>query len=499
VQQTLDRATPESVGIPSKVILEWVDELERTAPDPHSLMIVRHGKVVAEGWWAPNAPELHQTLFSVSKSFTSTAIGMAIAEGHFGLDDPVVSFFPAEMPAQVSPNLAAMRVRHLLTMCTGHDAETVDSAFPGRDSNLVRGFLALPVADPPGSHFVYNTPATYMLSAILQKRTGMRLLDYLGPRLFEPLGIENPTWEQDRSGINMGGFGLKVRTEDLARLGQLYLQKGVWGGKTLVPAEWVAAATSPQIETGPELNPNPDWGQGYGYQFWRSRHDSFRADGAFGQFCVVVPAQGLVIAITAGIGPMHRVLDSLWSVVLPSLQATALPADPAAHGALKQRMAGLRLVPRSGATSSPLESELNGAEFTCDPNPLGWTSLRFELNSRGGALALGVEGSRRPRRLRFGRGAWLTSSSATVRDWPGRHLAVGTLWRGQPLAASAAWPRPDCLELDVCLYTNAFRYTLTFDFSGPQMRISVHVNVAFGPTDLGEFAARRTTAAVPAP
>jgi CubicO group peptidase (beta-lactamase class C family) len=110
VEQTLDRATPESVGIPSKVILEWVNELEHTAPDPHSLMIVRQGKVVTEGWWAPNAPELRQTLFSVSKSFTSTAIGMAIAEGHFGLDDPVVSFFPAETPAQVSPNLAAMKL-----------------------------------------------------------------------------------------------------------------------------------------------------------------------------------------------------------------------------------------------------------------------------------------------------------------------------------------------------------------------------------------------------
>ena len=487
MEQTLDRATPESVGIPSNVILEWVNELERVAPDPHSLMIVRHGKVVAEGWWAPNAPELRQTLFSVSKSFTSTAIGMAIAEGHFGLNDPVVSFFPAETPAQVSPNLAAMKVRHLLAMCTGHTSETVDSAFPGRDSNLVRAFLALPVADTPGSHFVYNTPATYMLSAILQKRTGMRLLDYLGPRLFEPLGIENPTWEQDRSGINMGGFGLRVRTEDIARLGQLYLQKGVW------------AATSRQIETGPGLNPNPDWGQGYGYQFWRGRHDSFRADGAFGQFCVVVPAQGLVVAMTSGTGPMHRVLDSLWSILLPSLQAAELPADPAAHGALRQRLAGLRLVPRSGATSSHLESEFNGADFTVDPNPLGWTSLCFELNSRGGALVFGVEGSRRLWRLRFGRGAWRTGSSAIVLQWQGQHLTTSTAWRDQPLAASAAWPRPDRLEVDVCLYTNAYRYTLTFDFSGPHLRISARVNVAFGPTDLGEFAARRATAAIPFP
>ena len=489
MEQTLDRATPESVGIPSNVILEWVDELERIAPDSHSLMIVRHGRVVAEGWWAPNAPELPQTLFSVSKSFTSTAVGMAIAEGHFGLDDPVVSFFPTETPAQVSPNLAAMKVRHLLAMCTGHDVETVDRATVGEGTHAVRDFLALPVADPPGTHFVYNTAGTYMLSAIIQKQTGLKLVDYLRPRLFEPLGIENPTWEQDRSGVNMGGFGLRVRTEDIARLGQLYLQKGVWGGKRLISAEWVESATSVQIANGP--NENPDWTQGYGYQFWRGRHDSFRADGAFGQYCVVVPAQDLVIAMTAGTGPMHRVLDSLWSIVLPGLQPTPIPEDPAAYEALKQRLAGLRLIPRLGAASSALEASLNGAEFTFDANPFGWRSLRFEFTSSEGALAIFEEGARRPRRLRFGRGAWRTSPSAAVRDWPGEHLAVSASWRGQPLAASAAWPRPDCLEVDVCLYTNAFRYTLTFDFSGPQLRLSARVNVAFGPTDLGVLVARR--------
>ena len=154
-------------------------------------------------------------------------------------------------------------------------------------------------------------------------------------------------------------------------------------------------------------------------------------------------------------------------------------------------MAGLRLVPRPGAASSALEASLDGAEFTFDANPFGWRSLRFEFTSSEGALAIFGEGTRRPRRLRFGRGAWRTSPSAAVRDWPGEHLAVSASWRGQPMAVSAAWPRPDCLEVDVCLYTNAFRYTLTFDFSGPQVRLSVRVNVAFGPTDLGVLVARR--------
>ena len=478
MDKMLDRATPESAGISSNVLLDWVNELERKVSETHSLMVVRHGKVVAEGWWAPNAPELNQTLFSLSKSFTSTAVGMAIAEGHFGLDDPVVSFFPAESPAQVSTNLAAMRVRHLLAMCTGHTEEIINGALGFNGPNWVRTFLAQPVADPPGSHFVYNTPATYMLSAILQKQTGVKLVDYLRPRLFEPLGIENPIWEEDPRGINVGGYGLQVRTEDIARFGQLYLQKGVWGGKRLVSAEWVEAATSVQIQNAP--NANPDWAQGYGYQFWRGRHDSYRGDGAFGQYCVVVPAQDLVIATTAGTELMHRILDSIWSIVIPGLTPAELPEDPAAHRALSHRLDGLRLVPRPGAASSTREAGLAGATFSFDPNPLGLTSLRFELTARGGALVCCGEDTTRPQRLRFGRGAWRKGLSAILPEW-----------RGQPLAASAVWPQPDRLELDVCLYTSPFRYTLTFDFLGPQLRLATRVNVSFGPTDLGMLVGRR--------
>jgi CubicO group peptidase (beta-lactamase class C family) len=480
--QTLDRATPESVGIPSRVIHAWVDELDSKVSDTHSLMVVRHGKVVAEGWWSPNGPELNQTLFSLSKSFTSTAVGMAVAEGNFGLDDYVLSFFPAEAPAKVSPNLAAMKVRHLLAMCTGHLEPPDQKVFDGKDRNWVRSFLSLPVEEPPGTHFLYDTPATYMLSAIIQKRTGTKLIDYLRPRLFEPLGIENPTWEEDPRGINTGGFGLRVRTEDIARFGQFYLQKGVWGGRRLIGAEWVEAATSCQIANAP--NENPDWALGYGYQFWRGRHDSYRGDGAFGQFCVVVPAEDLVIAVTAGTPWMHRVLDSIWETLLPGLRSAELPEDPAAHRALTERLAGLALVPRPGAVSSSLEAGLHGVEFAIDPNPRGLTALRFEFDSRGGVLLVRERGKKRPRRLRFGRGAW----------HKGRSTLIPQL-RGEPLVASAAWPRPDRLEIDVCLFSSPFRYTIDIDLAGPDVRVSTHVNVAFGSTDLGVLVARRATPA----
>ena len=480
--QDLDRATPESLGIPSTAILEWVDALERIAPDFHSLMIVRHGRVAAEGWWAPNGPALPHLLYSVSKSFTSTAVGLAIAEGHFGLDDPVVSFFPDRAPAHVGPNLAAMKVRHLLAMCTGHDEATVGGPSPDLGLDLIANFLALPIADPPGSRFVYNTPASYVLSAIVQKRTGLNLVDYLEPRLFQPLGIERPTWLADSQGIAMGGFGLRLRTEDIARFGQLYLQKGVWGGRQVVPADWVAAATSLQIDNSPSHNPSPDWVQGYGYQFWRGRHDSFRGDGAFGQFCVVVPEADLVVAMTAGIGPMQSVLETVWDVLLPSLAPAPLAEDAAALAALAARLNALRLTPRIGAAASPLESDLEGAEFAVEPNDFGFRSLRLEYRPGGGSLVASDQDGV-PRTLEFGRAGWREGTSDLMPEW-----------RGQPLVASGAWPRPECLELDVCLYTGAYRYRLAFDFSGPELRLSVSVNVSFGPTDLGSLVARRVPA-----
>jgi CubicO group peptidase (beta-lactamase class C family) len=232
----------------------------------NSVMIVRHGRVVAEGWWSPYEASRPHVMYSLSKSFTSTAVGFAIAEGKFTLDDQVLRFFPDEAPASPSDNLRAMRVRDLLRMATGHQTEPsmlvpADSSM--RDASWVRRFFAHPVAFKPGTHFLYNSPATYMLSAIVQKTTGQTVRDYLTPRLFEPLGIARPTWSTSPEGISAGAYGLNVRTEDIAKLGQLYLQHGVWNGKQLLPAGWADTATARQTSNG--SSPTSDWDQGYGF------------------------------------------------------------------------------------------------------------------------------------------------------------------------------------------------------------------------------------------
>ena len=170
----LPRSTPEAQGIASTAVSMFIEQAEKNIDALHSLMLLRHGQVVAEGWWAPYAPERPHMLFSLSKSFTSTAVGLAVAEGRLTVDDPVLSFFPEDAPAKVSANLAAMRVRHLLSMSTGHAEDTTGYFWRSRDKTWVRAFLARPVKYEPGTHFLYNTGATYMLSAIVQKLTGKR-------------------------------------------------------------------------------------------------------------------------------------------------------------------------------------------------------------------------------------------------------------------------------------------------------------------------------------
>ena len=254
-----------------------------------------------------------------------------------------LKFFPDDVPAEPSANLKAMRVSDLLRMSTGQQTEPPRSP----DEVWTKVFLAQPVPFKPGTHFLYNTSATYMLSAIVQKATGMTVLDYLGPRLFEPLGIEHPTWETSPQGMSTGGYGLSIRTEDIARFGQLYLQKGQWQGKQLVPAAWIEAATARQTSNGSD--PNSDWAQGYGYQFWRCRHGAYRGDGAFGQFCVVLP--------DAGRGDRHhqrgeehasRAEPGLGQSAAGHAIVVAAPDDEAT-GQLRLALKGLSLPPAEGA------------------------------------------------------------------------------------------------------------------------------------------------------
>jgi CubicO group peptidase (beta-lactamase class C family) len=336
--QPLLRSTPESQGISSQAIRDFVSTVDKI-DTLHSFMLLRHGHVVGEGWWKPEAPDKPHVLHSLSKSFNSTAVGLAIAEGKLNLDDPVLKFFPTDAPAEPSENLKAMKVRDLLTMTCGHDTE----AKSARGAPAVKDFLAQPVPHKPGTHFLYNTLGSYTLSAIVTKATGQTSLEFLKPRLFEPLGIENPEWPSSPEGNSLGGYGLQLCTEDIAKFGQLYLQKGKWNGKQLIPENWVEQATSKQVPNDQEGHSKIgiDWVQGYCFQFWRCTHNAFRGDGANGQLCVVIPEKDAVIAITADTGNFQGEMNAIWEKLYPAFQSEALPENPEGVEKLKQSLVAL--------------------------------------------------------------------------------------------------------------------------------------------------------------
>src|SRR5262245_13729750 len=455
----LPRSSPEEQGVSSTGLLSFVEAADAQIEGLHSFMLVRHGHVVAEGWWSPfDAASRHQ-LYSLTKSFTSTAVGLAVADGKLRLDDPVLPMFPDDAPAEASDNLKAMRVRDLLSMSTGHHAEA-----PFRnETRWVKAFLGDPVFHKPGTFFLYNTPASNTLAAIVGKAVGESVLDYLRPRLFEPLGFEEPLWDRDPQGQPIGGYGLYLRTEEIARFGQLYLQKGQWQGKQVVPAAWVEAATSRQVSNGSK--PESDWEQGYGYQFWRCRHRAYRGDGAFGQFCVVLPEQDAVVAITSGVKNLQAVLDAVWDRLLPALQADRLPEDAAARERLRAALARLTLAMPKGAAVPTPGPKATGRRYTFPANEQKVEAVGLER--KGEAVALVGRWNGLEQRLPLGRGAWTRG-----------RLAYGAQPE-QPVAATGAWTSPDTYTARIAFYETPFVLTLTLRFAGDQVFYDSEYNVAF--------------------
>jgi CubicO group peptidase (beta-lactamase class C family) len=427
-------------------------------------MVLRNGHVVAEGFWSPYMRNDPHMMFSLSKSFTSTAVGLAAAEGKLSIDDTVLQHFPDDAPGEPSANLKGMRIRDLLAMSTGQHAEEMQK-FSFAEKGLTKAFLGLPVAHKPGTHFWYNTPATYMLSAIVNKATGQDLMEFLRPRLFEPLGIENPTWEKSPDGISMGGFGLKVRTEDVARFGQLYLQRGEWGGKQLVPAAWIDAATSRQASNG--SSPTSDWDQGYGYQFWRCRHGLYRGDGAFGQFCIVMPEQKVVVAITSGTRDLQGVMNVVWDHLLGGVKPTALPDEAATKAKLDQKLAGLVLKTQEGKPTSPKAARVSGRTFTFPENDDKIESVRLDFSRTGATIVLNRAGQTSQAACGFG-------------EWKRGGTLPGGDGQPQAAAGSGAWTDDETYTARFYLYETPFRIAATFRFAGDALVLDRDQNVTLG-------------------
>ena len=471
-RRRLPRSSPETQGVDPRALDALVADLV-ALPELHSVMVLRHGAVVAEGWVAPYGPERLHELFSLSKSFTATAVGFAVAEGLLDLDDLLVDHFPDRVPADPDPRLRSLRLRHLLTMTTGHEDEPVIY----RAQDWVAEFLAAPLPHEPGTHFLYNTAASYVLAATVQQVTGERLLAYLRPRLLEPLGITGATWDRCPRGVDLGGLGLSLTTEDIAAFGQLFLQDGVWDGRRVLPQGWVAAASAAQVPNGDPVT-GGDWWQGYGYQMWRCRHDGYRGDGAFGQLCVVLPEQDVVVAVTAAVADMQQPLDALWRHLLPALSDGPRPADDEGRAALERRLAGLRLDPPSGAPTSPTGARVSGrtirfADTSVPPEPDGqsWTVPTSAVLETGeDADRLTVRWGRRTVRVDVGHDAPVTNRLRLRRRTP------------EDVLVSGAWTGPDTYVLTCRFVDSPFVATVTATVDGDDVTLVAELNVAFGAT-----------------
>lgn len=451
----LPYASPESQGVSSRALARFLRDLNARIRYPQGLVFVRHGHVVCEAYWAPAAPDIPHQLFSLTKSFTSSAIGIAIGEGRLSLDDTILPFFPEYDTPAVGPRMRRVTIRHLLTMSCGHaecPSHRMLDADPACD--LVKGFLELEPVYEPGTHFAYNSIGTYMLSAILRRVTGENLSDYLLPRMLEPVGIGPLYSEKCRChGTDIGGWGLWASTRQLALAGQLWLHDGAWNGRQIIPADYMREAKSWQIQNGPG---SADWCQGYGFQFWRCQHQCVRGDGASGQYVVMDPRRDSVLVINSAIRNMQEPLDLFWGTMIDAQTDAPLPEDPAALDELRALERSLQspMATRVAAQATAMAPEPVPAPraFAASPNVWGLATVSLGFRADGADIELAYADRMARFAARYGEPA---ASKAEMID-AGHAIDV---------ASNLEWLAPDHLRI-VALCPGAInRFTLDLHFA----------------------------------
>jgi CubicO group peptidase (beta-lactamase class C family) len=388
----LPRALPHECGVDPRGIVDFLAAVSSAGLELHSFMLYRQGAVVAEAFWRPYSAHRMHVQHSATKSWTATAVGLLIDDGRLSLDDKVVSFFPQMCPQDISANLAAMTVEDLLTMRTGHQRGISGGDWRNLKTSWVEAFLHEPVVVPPGKDFIYSSASSFMLSAIVTQVTGLTLHALLQQRVLDFLGMDKLEWDLAPGGFNSGGNGLSCTTEDSLKFGVLHLNRGQWQGRQLLSAQWIAEATRNQVDDvwmgefdGKQYLPrNKDNNaeaqrEGYGYQWWMTRHGGYYASGVFGQYCMVLPDQDTVIAFTCGLQLGERRLKAaIWEHLFPALGREAV--DPhTSQGQLDALIDDLRVPTLQGSSTSPNAAALQG-RFAVEPNEDGVLELGFDFH-----------------------------------------------------------------------------------------------------------------------
>lgn len=374
-------------------VAAFMKKCKENKTDVHSLKIIHNGEDKVRIAPAPYSFEYKQQIYSLSKSFTSTAIGFLSDDGVIDINDRVIDIFSDKCPQNVGENLSKMRLRHLLSMNTGHGRCLLNDI--RRDEDPVKSFLSYEPEFEPGTYFLYNNAATFMLSEIVRKYTGMTMYDFLYQRLFVPLEICGTHWNAFADGNSQGAVGLHASTDDIAKLGLLYLNKGVYNGRRIISEQWVENASKLWSENS--TNGTPDWVAGYGFQFWRNDRDGFRGDGAFGQLCMVFTKKNMVFAMEAYSEDMQGEINLVYELADNLYGESKSTAD--------------ELKAFADEYNAPCEYEsgkITDKIYKCDDNIFGITFVK--LSESDDCISLNFSDGTKWQAMKFGKGKFIENN-----------------------------------------------------------------------------------------
>lgn len=360
------KVTPESCGVDSRGLLKFIEGMENMPEEKetHGFMLIRHGKLLTEGWFAPYTEEMPHVLFSDTKTFTQLAIGFMVKEGLITIDDKIADYFPDKLTENTSQHNRNLTIRHLLMMATGHPGNAVHARgkFSDFKYDMLQEFFHSDNIDEAGTKFQYENIASYVLSNLVSRLTGENIAQYLKPRFLDPLGITVDYYSTDDDDVCMGYSGFRITLEALAKVGQFFLNGGVWEGDRLLSKEWCEQATAKHTDCqGPC---GTDWNQGYCWHMWRGQHNTARLCGAYGQMCVIAPDLDLIFATNSGANynRLQYILDNFYENVMLKIKDEPLEENPVGNIKLENKIEKLKLQ-NVFAPLSPRVNELDGKEI----------------------------------------------------------------------------------------------------------------------------------------
>lgn len=467
------KVAPEEVGIPSSAVLRFVERLEKKKLPMHSVLMARSGKIMAEGYYRPFHKDKFQRMYSISKSFVSIAIGLMADEGLISINDRIADYFPELLPDEVHPYISDMTIRDLLMMATPFN----ENNYVEKDEDWLWTFFNKAPSHPPGTIFSYNTAATVALNALVEKLSGMPFLDYMRPRLLDPIGFSKDAWCIKRpEGGSWGGSGVLCTSRDLLRFALVLLNKGRWGDKQLISEEYVNEATSRQIDNRVSAR-RAETQFGYGYQIWRVRNNGFALLGMGSQMAVCFPDKDFVLVTTCDSQSYDmgysNILDALWEEIFPHLDNEPLEDNPHDYNKLEEKLSSLELPSLEGSLKSPLSKDLDGKIYSLNENPMEISQVSFNFKDDLGQMK--YKNASGDHTINFAFGSYLEGIFPQKNYY---HKQIGRVPNiGYDCIASAAWADDNTLIIYVYIVDN-YLGTLKINLSFKDDEIALYMTKA---------------------